>query len=95
MTWDRDRIIDEVLLKNGFMLDYSLSQRSEFSRNMVFLAKDAYKESLLCLDTDLAPETIDYFKTHQDNFFICLKLALDTTKKWNLNHHLGKKLKTI
>jgi adenine-specific DNA-methyltransferase len=95
MTWDRERIIDEVLLKNGFMLDYVLSQISEFNGNEVFLAKDAHKEALLCLDTVLVPETIDYFKTHQDNLFICLELALDTTKKWNLKHQLGEKLKTI
>lgn len=26
---------------------------------------------------------------------ICLELALDTTKKWNLKHHLGDKLKAL
>ena len=40
-------------------------------------------------------ETVDYFQNHNDHFFICLELALDTTKKWNLKHHLADKLKAI
>jgi adenine-specific DNA-methyltransferase len=51
--------------------------------------------SHVCLDAKLEPETVDHFRTHKDQFFICLELALDTTKKWNLKHHLGEKLKAI
>lgn len=95
IQWERDTVLDEVLLKNGFMLDYSLTKRPEFKKNEVFLAKDAHKESLICLDQRLASETVDHFKKHKDHFFICLELALDTTKKWNLKHHLGDKLKAF
>jgi len=95
MTWSRDNIFDEVLLKNGFTLDYILTRRPEFTKNEVFIAKDAYKESLICLDQAIAPETVDHFKKEKEQFFICLELALDTTLKWNLKHHLGDKLKAI
>ena len=95
MQWDRATVMDEVLLKNGFMLDYTLTPRPEFTKNEVFLAKDAHKESLICLDLNLDPATVDHFKTHSEHFFICLELALDTTKKWNLKHHLGDKLKAF
>ena len=95
LTFDKDKVLDEVLLKNGFMLDYTLTPQPDFKKNEVLLVKDAHKESLLCLDAKLEPETVDYFKTHKDQFFICLELALDTTKKWNLKHNLGEKLKTI
>jgi len=95
MQWDRSTVMDEVLLKNGFMLDYTLTPRPEFASNDVFLAKDAHKESLICLDLTLDPATVDYFKTHSEHFFICLELALDTTRKWNLKHHLGDKLKAF
>ena len=84
-----------MLLKNGFMLDYTLTPQPDFKKNEVVLAKDAHKESLVCLDAKLEPETVDQFKTHKDKFFICLELALDTTKKWNLKHNLGEKLKAI
>ena len=95
MKWERETVLDEVLLKNGFMLDYTLTPRPQFTKNEVFLAKDAHKESLVCLDQNLDAATVDHFKTHPEHFFICLELALDTTKKWNLRHHLGDKLKTI
>lgn len=95
MQWERDTVLDEVLLKNGFMLDYTLTPRPEFTKNEVLLAKDAHKESLICLDANIAPETVDHFKKNTENFFICLELALDTTKKWNLKHHLGDKLKAF
>ena len=95
IQWERETVLDEVLLKNGFMLDYTLTPRPEFKKNEVFLAKDAHKESLISLDAKLDPETVDHFKTHKDHFFICLELALDTTKKWNLKHSLGEKLKAI
>jgi len=95
IQWERETVLDEVLLKNGFMLDYTLSPCPEFTKNEVLFAKDAHKESLICLDANIAPETVDHFKTHPDQFFICLQLALDTTKKWNLKHHLGDKLKAF
>ena len=96
LQFDREKVLDEVLLKNGFLLDYTLTRQPEFTANEVYLARDAAdKEALLCLDSTLKPETVDHFKTHPDQFFICLELALDTTKKWNLQHHLGDKLKAI
>jgi len=95
LTFDKDKVLDEVLLKNGFMLDYTLTRQPGFNKNEVLLAKDAHKESLVCLDAKLEPETVDHFKTNKDKFFICLELALDTTKKWNLKHNLGEKLKAI
>jgi adenine-specific DNA-methyltransferase len=95
MQWERDTVIDEVLLKSGFMLDYTLAPRPEFTGNTVFLARDAHKESLICLDLTIAPATVDHFEQHRDHFFICLETALDTTKKWNLKHHLGDKLHAI
>ncbi len=95
LQFEKDKVMDEVLLKNGFMLDYTLTPQPGFKKNEVLLAKDAHKESLVCLDAKLDPESVDYFKTHKDKFFICLELALDTTKKWNLKHQLGEKLKAI
>ena len=95
IQWERETVLGEVLLRNGFMLDYTLMPRPEFAENEVWLAKDAHKESLVCLDSSIAAETVDHFKTHKDHFFICLQLALDTTKKWNLRHHLGDKLKAF
>ncbi|MDY0148807.1 MAG: site-specific DNA-methyltransferase [Kiritimatiellia bacterium] len=95
IQFTKDKVIDEVLLKNGFMLDYTLAPCPEFTKNEVLRAKDAHKEALVCLDRDIAPETVDHFKGDKQTFFICLELALDTTKKWNLKHHLSDRLNAM
>ena len=95
IAFDREAVFDEVLLKAGFKLTYTLEQMEAFSANEVFLARDGGREALICLDLELADGTVDYFKTHRERIFICLERALDTTKKWNLLHYLGERLKTI
>ena len=95
IQFTKDKVIDEVLLKNGFMLDYTLAPCPEFAKNEVLRAKDAHKEVLVCLDREIAPETVDRFKGDKQTFFICLELALDTTKKWNLKHHLSDRLNAM
>jgi len=59
------------------------------------VTKDAHKEALVCLDREIAPETVDRFKGDKQTFFICLELALDTTKKWNLKPHLSDRLNAM
>ena len=91
LTEEKD-IIDEVLLKNGYMLNYTLSKQDAFKRNKVYLVKDEYKEGLLCLDMEIFMETVEEMKNHKERIFICLERGLDTTRKWNLKHILGKSL---
>jgi len=55
------------------------------------LAKTGTSEA----DTALPPETVDRFKGDKQTLFICLQLALDTTKKWNLKHHLSDRLNAM
>jgi adenine-specific DNA-methyltransferase len=95
MAFEQDKVFDEVLLKNGFRLDYKLTKQEEFEKNTVYLAEERDRKAYICLDTTIANETVDFFKTHKDTMFICLERALDTTKKWNLNHNLGERLKAI
>lgn len=94
-TWDHDHILDEVLLKNGFMFDRTIEPAEEFEKNRVELVKDAHRAALVCLDESIAPETVDAFKGDKERTFICLEAALDTTKKWNLKHHLGDRLRAV
>ena len=95
IAFEQDQVFDEVLLKYGFKLDYKLAKHKGFSKNAVYLAEEGDRKTFICLDTNIAEETIDFFKTHNDTMFICLERALDTTKKWNLNHTLGERLKAI
>lgn len=90
-AFNRDELVTEILIKNGFTLNYTLTKQEEFKKNEIFFATDGEKESLICLDVAIDMETVDYFKKNTHQKFICLERALDTTKKWNLKHYLGDK----
>jgi adenine-specific DNA-methyltransferase len=90
-VFNKPELLTEILLKNGYNLNYKLGLQTQFASNEVQLASDGEKETLICLDVVINPETVDYFKTNTDKKFICLERALDTTKKYNLKHYLGDK----
>ena len=90
-AFNRDELITEILIKNGFKLNYSLEKQEQFKQNEIFLTSDGDKQTLICLDVNLADETVAHFKTHTNQKLIVLERALDTTKKWNLKHYLGDK----
>lgn len=94
-AFNRDELITEILIKNGFKLNYTITQQEQFKKNEIFLASDGEKETLICLDGSLADETVEYFKSHTDQKLIVLERALDTTKKWNLKHYMGDKFKAF
>ena len=95
IDFDRDKLLTEILLKEGFKLNYIVKPFPEVASNKVLFVSDEEKEALLCLDDRIETETVDYFKTHKDLKFICLERGLDTTKKWNLANSLGEKFKAI
>jgi adenine-specific DNA-methyltransferase len=87
--FNRDELLTEILLKNGFQLNYKAAKQDQFKQNEILLATDGIKETLICLDINVEADTVEYFKKHTDKKFICLERALDTTKKYNLKHYLG------
>jgi adenine-specific DNA-methyltransferase len=89
---DEKNIFDEVLLKKGFMLNYSKEKSDGFSKNKVFQIKDDFKKCLICMDMSIENETLKELEQYKDKIFICLERALDTTMKWNLKHLFGEKL---
>lgn len=89
---DEEHIFDEVLLKNGFMLNYSKVKVDEFSKNNIYKINDDYKECFICLDMTIENETLQELEPFKGKIFICLERSLDTTMKWNLKHLLGDKL---
>ena len=91
MTFDQEEILQEVLLKNGFMLDVQTEALAELTDNAVFRAWDSQKEATVCLDYDLKEQTIAKLKG-MEGIFICLEHALNTTKKWNLRVEFGERL---
>lgn len=90
-AFNKSELLTEILLKNGYNLNYKLGLQTQFASNEVELASDGEKETLICLDVVINVDTVEYFKTNTDKKFICLERALDTTKKYNLKHYLGDK----
>ena len=88
-AFNRNELLTEILLKNGFQLNYKAEKQEQFKKNEILLATDGIKETLICLDVTIEADTVEYFKKHTDKKFICLERALDTTKKYNLKHYLG------
>lgn len=94
-AFNKEELITEILLKNGFKLNYTLTKQEQFTKNEIFFATDGDKETLICLDSVIADETIEHFKTHTDQKLIVLERALDTTKKWNLKHYMKDNFKAF
>ncbi len=88
--FNKDELITELLIYNGFKLNYTLTKQKEFKKDEVFLATDDEK-TLICLDAPISDDMVAHFKTHTDQKLIVLERALDTTKKWNLKHATGDK----
>ncbi len=93
--FNRDELMTEILLKNGFTLNYKLVKQENIKKNEIYLATDGEKETLICLDIDIDMETVEYFKTNTEKRLICLERSLDTTKKWNLKHYLRDMFKAF
>lgn len=87
-AFNRNELLTEILLKNGFQLNYKADKQDQFKKNEILLATDGIKETLICLDVAIDADTVEHFKKHTDKKFICLERALDTTKKYNLKHYL-------
>jgi len=94
-AFNKEELITEILIKNGFKLNYTLTKQEEFKKNEIMFVTDGDKETLICLDVIIVDETIEHFKTHTDQKLIVLERALDTTKKWNLKHAMGDKFKAF
>lgn len=90
-AFNKEELLTEILLKNNFTLNYTVTAQEQFKKNEISLATDGDKETLICLDVSIEPETVDYFKVNTRQKFICLERALDTTTKYNLKHYLGDK----
>lgn len=88
-AFNRNELLTEILLKNGFQLNYKADKQDQFMKNEILLATDGIKETLICLDVTVEANTVEHFKKNTDKKFICLERALDTTKKYNLKHYLG------
>lgn len=94
-TYDETELMYEVLLKDGFKLNFSATKVSEFEKNTVYKVSDGEKTALLCIDANLHENTLQKLQEFTDQRLLCLERAVDTTKKWNLKNMFGDNLWVI
>jgi adenine-specific DNA-methyltransferase len=87
---DVDGLTLEIALKQGFDLGYTATKITDFKSNTVYLIVDESQKMLLCLDTAITKETVENLNNHLEINFVCLKSALDTTNKWNIERIITK-----
>lgn len=90
--FEADKLLYEIALKDGFNLNFHIEDLKKFEGNKIIKIKDDVKEALVCLDQSISDETIEQLKQYKNQRFICLKRAVDTTKKWNLQQLFEKNL---
>jgi len=90
--FDEEELLFEILLKDGFKLNFKKEQLSEIQENKVYKITDGEKEVLVCLDDSIENSTLKILEGMKDMRFICLERAVDTTKKWKLKSIFGQNL---
>ena len=84
--WERGDLLVEVLLMQGYPLDSNIEELSGFDRNDVFkVTTDLFSSRLfVCLDEDIADETINSIDVSTNDSFVCLDSALTDEAKMRL-----------
>ena len=84
LQFDEEELLYELLLKDGFEINFTRILLPEFDKNKVYRVSDKVKDALVCIDVSLDNATIQGLEKYKNIRFVCLERALDTTKKWNL-----------
>ncbi|MGH9425796.1 MAG: site-specific DNA-methyltransferase, partial [Terriglobia bacterium] len=84
--WNPQCLLTEVMLLQGFPLDSRLAPQTDFKKNMVVLVEsgDCVHRLHVCLDKELADETINTLKLDREDIFVCLDRALTDEAKARL-----------
>lgn len=93
--WQKEEVLYEIVLKEGYPLDSAIQQVDKLTTNIVFsvTAPDGAKAFHVCLDEQLTEADIELLELSKDSVFICRDIALDDTLAANLA--LQCRLKTI
>lgn len=84
--WQREHVLAEAMLLQGFPLDSTVTDEQGFKRNLIQrVESDAVGHRLfVCLDDQIADETIAQIQLAAEDVFICLDSALTDEAKLRL-----------
>ncbi len=93
--WQKEDVLYEIALKEGYPLDSTIQKVKELSDNTIYSITTPNKTQSfhVCLDEKLAETDIEHLDLSKDSVFICRDVALDDTLAANLA--LQCRLKTI
>ena len=93
--WQKEDVLYEIALKEGYPLDSTIRQVEGLTTNTVFCitAPNKTQSFHVCLDKELAETDIEHLDLSKDSVFICRDVALNDTLAANLT--LQCRLKTI
>jgi len=85
--WKPDNLITEVMLKEGFPLDSTITKLDIYKKNKVYqISSDSCDHTLIiCLDTNIENDTIEKLDLGDLNIFICLDSAITDQVKARLD----------
>jgi len=84
--WKEDDLLTEIMLLEGFPLDSKIEILSQFKKNKIKKISSDFRDNALyiCLDKDIAKETIEILHLTDKERFICLDSAIDDQSKIRL-----------
>ena len=93
--WQKEDVLYEIALKEGYPLDSTIRQVEGLTTNTVFCitASNEIQSFHVCLDEELTETDIEHLDLSKDSVFICRDVALNDTFAANLT--LQCRLKTI
>ena len=93
--WQKEDVLYEIALKEGYPLDSTIQKVEELTDNTVFRITDPDGKKVfhVCLDIELKETDIELLELSKNSVFICRDVALNDTLAANLA--LQCRLKTI
>ncbi|MCS3856415.1 MULTISPECIES: site-specific DNA-methyltransferase [Salinibacter] len=85
--WDREDLLSEVLLMQGYPLDSSVEELDDFDENKVLkVTTDLFDSRLfICLDQEIMDETVKQIELSTEDTFVCLDSALTDESKMRIS----------
>ena len=84
--WNKNKLLSELILLEGFPLDATLSKLKIYSNDIIKVESEMVPNTLLiCLDDEIEESLIDQLELDNASTFICLDSAISNQNKLRLS----------
>lgn len=94
---NRDDLLIEVMLLEGWPLDSSVTRSPAISTNEVMVVEhpDRQAKLLVCLENEIYEDTVEKLADHEKAIFVCLEVALNDAVKVRIADIKDLRVKTL